>query len=114
MIMKDRVCAYCGYIGKPTTQGMSSFLVDMLIWMVFGSLTAVTGLLLIMLLPLSWTVYHIAKYNTTTCPKCENIEMVSLNSKKGQEILQGARGYPKTWCDDECDIHHHHAPNSLG
>jgi len=88
--------------------------VDLLIWMVFGSITALTGLLITLLIPLSWTIYHIAKYHTTTCPKCENIEMVSMSSKKGQEILSGARGYPKTWCDDDDAIHHHHVPHSCG
>lgn len=113
MIIKDHVCAYCGYVGKPTTQGLSSFLVDVLMWMVVGSVTAVTAFFPLLLLPLSWTVYHIAKYYTTTCPKCENLEMVSMTSKKGQAILQGGRGYPKAWCDDEGDVHHH-APKAYG
>ena len=107
--MKERVCGYCGYIGKPTTQGMSSFLVDLLIWMIFGSMTALLGLLPLLLFPLSWTIYHIAKYKTTTCPKCENLEMVSMDSKRGQEILHGGRGCPHTWHDDGSDLPHHHA-----
>ena len=99
--MKDRVCAYCGYIGKPTTQGVSSFFVDAFIWLIFGSLTAMSGLIPVLLIPAGWTVYHLAKYKTTTCPKCENIEMVSMTSHKGKEILEGGGGYPKVWSDHD-------------
>lgn len=99
--MKDRVCTYCGYIGTPTTQGMGSFFVDAFIWLIFGSLTAMSGLIPLMLLPLAWTVYHLVKYKTTTCPQCENIEMVSMNSRAGRMVLEGASGYPKAWSDHE-------------
>lgn len=99
--MKDRVCGYCGYIGTPITQGISSFFVDAFIWLIFGSLTAMSGLIPVMLLPLGWTIYHLVKYKTTTCPKCENIEMVSMTSKTGKQILEGRSGYPKVWSDHE-------------
>lgn len=102
--MKDRVCAYCGYIGKPTTQGVGSFFVDAFIWLIFGSLTAMSGLIPLMLLPMGWTVYHLVKYKTTTCPKCENIEMVSMTSKPGRMVLEGRSGYPKAWSDHDVDV----------
>jgi ribosomal protein S27AE len=109
IMMKDRVCGYCGYIGQPTTQGMGSFLVDALIWMIFGSFTAILGLLPLLLVPLGWTIYHIAKYKTVTCPKCGNLEMVSMDNKRGKEILHGASGQPHAWHDEDVDLPHHHA-----
>lgn len=86
--MKDRVCAECGFIGKPINQGPTSFFVDGFIWLLFGSFTMMTGLLPILLIPLSWTIYHIAVYKITKCPKCESLEMASMDSRKGKAALR--------------------------
>lgn len=85
--MKTKICTSCGYVGKPTTQGLGSFAVDVFIWMVFASFTLFTALLPLMIIPLAWTIFHIATYKTITCPQCENFDMVGLDSKKGMHAL---------------------------
>lgn len=85
--MKDRVCTSCGFEGKPTKQCLGSFLVDAFIWGTVGSLALMTGLLPILLIPAAWTIYHLAKFNTTKCPSCGDLEMVSKTSRKGREAL---------------------------
>jgi len=86
--MKTKICTSCGYVGQPTTQGMGSFAVDALLWMVFASFTLLTAFLPFMLIPLGWTIFHIATYKTITCPQCENFDMVGLQSKKGIKAAQ--------------------------
>jgi hypothetical protein len=87
--MKDRVCTHCYYVGQPTTQGIGSFAVDALMWMIFISLSIFSSLFPLMLIPLAWTTYHILVYNKSTCPKCGRLNMVSLNSRKGKKALKG-------------------------
>lgn len=84
--MKDRICTSCGYVGKPISQCPESFLVDAMIWLTIGSFSLMTGLLPFLVIPMAWTVYHIAKYRTTKCPKCENLSMVSQDSSKGRTM----------------------------
>ena len=83
--MKDRICTSCGYGGKPIRQCYESFLVDLMLWLVVGALALMTGLLPLLLLPLGWTVYHLARFGNSKCPRCENLDMVSLDSRKGRE-----------------------------
>lgn len=83
--MKDKLCTYCGHIGKPTSQGAGSFAVDGVIWIIGLSLSIFTGIFAFLVIPLGWSIYHIALYKTTTCPKCGNIAMVGLNSKKAEQ-----------------------------
>ncbi|NOZ53187.1 MAG: hypothetical protein GXP08_08605 [Gammaproteobacteria bacterium] len=85
--MKDRICINCGHIGKPIPQCLDSFLVDGLLWLAVGSIAIFTGLMPLFLIPTAWTVYHIAKYNTTKCPKCENLDMVSQKSRAAKNYL---------------------------
>lgn len=85
--MKEKVCSSCGYVGKPVPQCAGSFLVDGLLWMVVGSLTLMSGLLPLLLIPLGWTVFHVVKFNSVKCPKCENLDMVSKRSRKGRSVL---------------------------
>ena len=87
--MKDRICTHCYYVGQPTTQGLGSFAVDALMWMMFFSLSMFSSIFLLMLIPLGWTVYHVAIYRKSTCPKCSRINMVSTTSAKGRKALQG-------------------------
>lgn len=82
--MKDKLCTYCGYVGKPTTQGVGSFAVDGVIWLIGLGLSVFSSIFAIMLIPVAWTVYHVVLYRTTTCPKCGNIAMVSQTSHKAQ------------------------------
>ena len=86
--MKHRICTSCGYVGEPISQCAASFLVDALFWLIIVSVTFFTGLLPLLLLPAAWTIFHIAKFRTTKCPECENLDMVSLESAKGKNALK--------------------------
>ncbi len=88
---KDRICTSCYHIGKPVAQGAGSFFVDALIWLSFISLSILSSFFILILIPISWTVYHIAVYRKTTCPKCERLDMVSMTSRKGLEALKGPK-----------------------
>ena len=105
MSSKDRVCTSCGYIGKAEPQSWGSFIVDVFIWLMFGSLTLFSGLLFVLFIPLAWTIYHIAKFNTTQCPKCGNLDMVSFKSAKGKAVLEHRHGFPAPWRE-----HHNATP----
>lgn len=85
--MKQRVCTNCGYVGEPISQCATSFFVDAFIWLTVASVTLFTGFLPLLLLPLGWTVFHVIKYNSVKCPKCENLDMVSMSSTKGKQAL---------------------------
>ncbi len=89
--MKDRICTSCFHVGKPTKQGPGSFFVDALIWLSFISLSVLSSIFVLMIVPIAWTAYHIAVYNKTTCPKCGRLNMVSLTSRKGREALKGPK-----------------------
>jgi len=103
--MKDRVCTSCGFEGKPIKQCMASFLVDAFVWGIVGSLAVVTGLLPALIIPVAWTLYHLAKFNTTKCPKCGDLEMVSKNSHKGRIKLDKNANPVKVWVNTE--VAHH-------
>jgi hypothetical protein len=86
--MKDKLCTYCGYVGKPTTQGIGSFAVDGAIWLIFLGLSIFSSIFALMVVPLAWSIYHFIVYKTTTCPECGNITMVGLNSHKAKEYRE--------------------------
>ncbi len=85
--MKTKVCKSCGYVGKPIPQAKDSFMLDLFFWLIALALSGMSQQWYIMFLPLAWTIYHIARFNTVKCPKCGNLDMVSLNSHKGKEVL---------------------------
>ena len=80
--MTDRVCKSCGYIGKAEHQSWGTFIVDAFIWLMFGSLTLFSGLLFVLVIPLAWSIYHIALFGNTQCPKCESLDMVPMDSAR--------------------------------
>ena len=84
--MKMKVCSSCGYMGEPKNQCKESFLVDLFVWLIVGSVTFMTGLLPLLAIPAGWTVFHIVNFRTK-CPECGNLDMVSLNSTKGKNSL---------------------------
>jgi len=98
--MKDRVCTSCGFVGKPTKQCLGSFFVDAFIWGTVGSLALVTGVLPFLLIPVAWTIYHLAKFNTTKCPSCGDLEMVSMDSRKGREAMDPSQKV-KVWTSSD-------------
>ena len=97
--MSERVCKSCGYVGKAEHQSWGTFFVDAFAWLMFGSLTLFSGLLFILLIPLAWTIFHLALFPNTQCPKCKSLDMVSKNSSKGKAVLKHAHGYPAPWSD---------------
>jgi hypothetical protein len=88
--MKDRVCTNCYHVGQATVQGMGSFAVDILMWLIFFSLSMFSSVFPLMLIPLGWTIYHIAIYRKSTCPECGRLNMVSTTSRKGLKALEGS------------------------
>ncbi|HEY5602316.1 MAG TPA: hypothetical protein VIM41_04335 [Gammaproteobacteria bacterium] len=98
--MTDRVCKSCGYVGEAEHQSWGTFAVDAFIWLMFGGLTIFSSLLFLLVIPLSWTIYHLALFSNTQCPKCESLDMVSLRSKKGKAILEHRHGNPEPWHDN--------------
>ena len=84
--MKMKVCSSCGYMGEPVNQCLESFLLDLFVWLIVGSITLMTGLLPLLIIPATWTVYHVFRFKSK-CPECENLDMVSIKSEKGKETL---------------------------
>ncbi|KPJ93374.1 MAG: hypothetical protein AMJ55_08105 [Gammaproteobacteria bacterium SG8_15] len=84
--MKMKVCSSCGYKGEAVNQCFESFLVDLFVWLIVGSVALMTGLLPLLAIPAAWTVYHIVRFKTK-CPECGNLDMVSVNSSKGKNVL---------------------------
>jgi predicted RNA-binding Zn-ribbon protein involved in translation (DUF1610 family) len=95
--MKHRVCTSCGFVGKPINQCFGSFLVDAFIWATVGSFALMTGLIPVLLIPAAWTLYHLAKFGTTKCPECGNLDMVSMESRKGREALNPSKITTTVW-----------------
>jgi len=100
--MKNRVCTSCGLVGKPVKQCIESFFVDAFIWATVGSFALMTGLIPVLLIPAAWTLYHLAKFGTTKCPACGDLEMVSVNSRRGREAIDPNSRATTVWtCNDE-------------
>ena len=85
---QEKVCTSCGHEGHPIPQAVSSFLVDAMIWLYVVFLVAMSQLIPLLLIPIAWTIYHIVRFNTVKCPVCQNLDMVSKNSKRGKAIMQ--------------------------
>ena len=99
--MKHRVCTSCGFVGKPVKQCIESFFVDAFIWGTVGSFALMTGLIPVLLIPAAWTLYHLAKFGTTKCPACGDLEMVSMESRKGREALDPAANKVTVWTSSD-------------
>ena len=99
--MKDRICTHCGHVGKPIPQSFESFFVDAFIWGIVGSFALMTGVMPVLAIPAAWTVYHIAKFNTTKCPKCLSLDMVDMNSKKGLQAQADKKDPIQVWVADD-------------
>ena len=103
--MKDRVCTSCGFEGKPIKQCLGSFLVDAFVWGTVGSFALMTGLMPALAIPAVWTLYHLAKFNSTKCPKCGDLEMVSKSSRKGRTALHNKANPVQVWVNTEAAQH---------
>lgn len=85
--MKTKICSNCGYVGKPVPQAKDSFLVDIFVWGIFLNLSGMSQQWYLMLVPLAWTIYHLAKFNSVECPECKNLDMVRVSSRKGLNTM---------------------------
>lgn len=103
--MKDRVCTSCGFEGKPIKQCIESFLVDAFVWGIVGSFALMTGLMPALIIPAAWTLYHLVKFNSTKCPTCGDLEMVSKNSRKGRIALDKEANQVQVWVNNEAAQH---------
>ena len=99
--MKNRVCTSCSFVGKPVNQCIESFFVDAFIWATVGSFALMTGLIPVLLIPVAWTLYHLVKFGTTKCPECGDLEMVSLESRKGRDALDPSTNSVTVWTRSE-------------
>jgi len=73
-------------MGEPKNQCKESLLLDLFVWLIVGSVTLMTGLLPLLVIPAAWTFYHIINFRTK-CPECGNLDMVSLHSTKGKNAM---------------------------
>ena len=103
--MKTKVCKECGYVGHPIHDEVSSFVVDVFIWLTCFAATAITGILPLILIAPIFSFLHIMTFRTKKCPKCGNLDMVGLHSHQGRLILQPHEGGIQPWSD-------HHRPAS--
>lgn len=108
--MKNHICTYCGHVGKPIPQSKESFFVDALIWATVGSFALTMGILHVLVIPIGWTLYHLVKFNTTKCPECLSLDMVSMNSRKGREMQEYKKDPVQVWTAS--DAHHEEPANS--
>jgi hypothetical protein len=76
-------------------------MVDLMLWLVVGNLALMSGLLPFIIIPAAWTIYHIAKFHTTKCPKCSDLSMVSVNSAQGKAVINQQQGRPQPWSDGQ-------------
>ena len=74
---KELVCLNCGYIGKPKKVTKGSFAIEIILW-------------LLMIVP--GVVYSIWRLTTRheACPTCGAINMIPLDSPKGQELSKNS------------------------
>ena len=85
--MKHKICTSCGYEGEAINQCLESFFLDALVWLVTVSLIFMTALVPLIIIPVAWTVYHIVNFKSK-CPKCESLDMVSMDSNKGKSVVR--------------------------
>ena len=71
------ICSNCGYIGKPKKVTKGSFAIEIILW-------------LLMIVP--GVVYTIWRLTTKheACPICGAINMIPLNSPRGQELTKNS------------------------
>ncbi|MDX1810353.1 MAG: hypothetical protein R3240_00275 [Gammaproteobacteria bacterium] len=79
--MSDKICLHCAYVGKPVTKEHENFWTDLFAWGLFLSIAGMSQDLYLLLVPLSWTVFHIIK-SKSACPKCKTPGMVNLQAAR--------------------------------
>lgn len=103
--MKDRICTSCGFVGKPIKQCFESFFVDAFLWAGVGTFVLVTSAFPLLVVPVAWTIFHLVKFRTTKCPKCGDLEMVSMDSRKGHVAMDKKTNPVKVWVNKEAAQH---------
>jgi hypothetical protein len=71
----NRICANCGFQGKPKNETKGSIWIELVLWVVF-------------ILP--GVLYSVWRMTTKqdVCPKCKQPAMIPLDTPKGQELAQ--------------------------
>lgn len=85
--MISKICTSCGHMGNAKHQSIGVFLVDVLVWALSLYVILHTHLLLLLLPPAVWSIYHISTFRTE-CPHCHSNSMVTLESSKGKSIFE--------------------------
>lgn len=103
--MRTKVCKECGYVGQPIHDEVSSFVVDLFIWLTCFAVTVITGIIPLILIAPVFSLLHIFTFRTKKCPKCGNLDMVGLHSHSGKAILQPHEGGVQPWSDKRKPAH---------
>jgi hypothetical protein len=104
--MKTKVCKSCGYVGKPVHDEGAAFFMDLFLWLMIFAIAGITAIFPLVVIAPMLTLVHIYYYRSKKCPKCEDLEMVSLSGHDGKAILEPHQGEPHAWSD------HHHVPSA--
>jgi hypothetical protein len=98
--MNTKVCKSCGYVGKPIHDEYSSFIIDLFVWMTVFAISVITGIIPLIILAPVFSIYHLFTFKTKKCPKCRNLDMVSLHSHQGRDVLEPHEGGVQAWSDN--------------
>ncbi len=99
--MKTKICKSCGYVGKPIADDKSSFILDAWVWLLCFAISAITGIIPLILLAPAFSVLHLIKFKSMKCPSCGNLDMVGLHSHSGKELLSPHENGPQPWSDNK-------------
>ena len=97
--MNMKICKGCGYIGMPIKDEISSFSVDIFVWLLVFSVSVITGIIPLIVLAPIYSLYHLFNFRSKKCPECKNLEMVGLFSRQGQKILKPHKGGIQPWSE---------------
>lgn len=97
--MKNRVCTHCGFVGKPGSEDGMSYFVDFFVWLMVFSIAMITGIFPLVVLAPVFSLFHFFRFHRARCPKCENLNMVSVSGKVGRALLRPHEGSPQPWSD---------------
>lgn len=103
--MKTKVCRSCGFVGKPEHDDVKTFLFDLFAWVLWFVIAGITGIFPLAIVGPIFTLYHLAVFRSRQCPKCHNLEMVSVNSEDGRHIVEPHEGGIHAWSDKQTHAH---------
>ena len=84
------LCMHCGYVGARSRRTRGSLLGELALWILLAGAAALTGLWLLPLVALGYSVYRLAsKY--WACAKCEAPGMIPEGSPVARNFLQSLK-----------------------